>query len=334
MIKPVLYIILFLNFTIQAVFSQQNLVPNGSFEEYYDCPFAPDAIGWDMLEECVGWYKPNSATSDYYNACAPHSSGVSVPSNWYGYQHAYEGAAYIGLAIFEVGVEQGSEYAQCKLNSPLKSCYVYKISYRISLSDYSPRISPTLGLRLDKIPIKNTGAFAFWGFELPAHVQSEATITDTSSWTLVQGTYIASGGEQYLTIGRFIDTTSYDNYNPPFGINNCDSCMFPSISCQYYIDSVNVIEIGPVNQSEIAVSNIFSPNLDGINEHWYPKGICFEFWTCEIMNRWGEVIYSFQNTDKGWNGVSSNQKSSTEGVYFYKVFNKEQQTTGFFHLVR
>src|SRR3989337_4111166 len=63
-------------------FSQTNLVPNFSFEQYSTCP-----TGQDQIQYATGWskYSISTSTPDYYNACAP-SSGFGVPKSLACYQ--------------------------------------------------------------------------------------------------------------------------------------------------------------------------------------------------------------------------------------------------------
>jgi OOP family OmpA-OmpF porin len=331
--KPVLYIILFLNAYCCA---QQNLVPNPSFEEYWECPTAPGSVGDNQLERCKFWYKPNNATTDYYNRCQnDQSTGVSVPSNWFGYQEPFDGDSYVGLIIYEETAPQVSEYVQCKLSSPLEACRRYKISFYATLADYSQRATLALGLRLDKEPIQQVEPFGFYAFDLQPHASASYTIKDTVNWVRIESEYVAYGGEQYLTIGRFMDTNLYSNDAPPNEINECDSCMTFGIPCQYYIDMVCVTELIEENQSvQISVPNVLTANLDGINDVWYPTVSCMQDWSCDILNRWGNVVYSFNEGESGWYGSNSKDQPLSEGVYFYKIYTEDQQKTGFIHLIR
>ena len=70
--------------------SQQNLVPNPSFEDTMHCPNGTNDPGAVSL-----WYNPSGASPDYYNVCSTNGGGV--PWNDWGYQYAQEGHAYIGL---------------------------------------------------------------------------------------------------------------------------------------------------------------------------------------------------------------------------------------------
>src|SRR4030095_5830516 len=65
-------------------------------------------------------------------------------------------------------------------------------------------------------------------------------VSDTSAWTLIAATFIAAGGEDYLTIGNF-------NYNAALTIDTVNSgatgCALADAAAYYMIDSVNVYEV-------------------------------------------------------------------------------------------
>lgn len=329
MIKPVLHTII-LFFIVVSLKAQENLVPNPSFEEYWECPTAPGSVGDNQLERCKYWYKPTSATSDYYNSCQTNeNTGVSVPTNWFGNQLPFDGSAYVGLILF-IPENLNSEYIQCKLLEPLEACRKYLFSMRISLSDYSSRATNTLGVRFDKTPISS---MEFVGFEQPAHIQTDNYITDTSDWTFFSGEFVANGGEEYLTIGRFVDTNLYSNSNIPFIKVTCDSCFFGHNTAYYYIDSLTLIATDYFI-SEKNIPNVLTANNDNINDYWYPNNICFSDWKCTILNRWGVKVFTFEESDLGWNGMNHNGDELSEGVYFYEIKSKNNKQTGFIQLVR
>ncbi|WP_343604566.1 gliding motility-associated C-terminal domain-containing protein [Fluviicola sp.] len=333
--RPVFYITFILTlFTFLHGYAQEkNLVPNGSFEEYYQCPISVGAVGNDQLERCKYWYKPTHATTDYYNACQTDpSSGVCVPSNWFGWQQPFEGEGYIGLGTFIEG-SSSAEYVQCKLLQPLEACKKYHFSMRVSLADFSSRSTNTLGVRFDKYPITYTLPLEFIGFELPASVAMYAYITDTVNWVLFSGSYIAEGGEQFLTIGRFVDTSLYSNSNVPNIPVNCDSCFGGLPEAYYYVDSVTLVRTNEMETDE-NIPNILTVNGDGINDYWHPNNACLDNWSCEIFNRWGNKVFQFVQGDKGWNGKDKSGNELTEGEYFYRVFSENKEKTGFIQLVK
>jgi len=310
--------------------SQVNLVPNGSFEEYTDCPNGMSAIGYDQLIKCLYWYKPIITTSDYHNSCSSSNPTFSwsagVPLNGLGWQEAYEGNGYLGLVNYSNILPNAAEYAQVKLLEPLKSCKQYLVSYNVSLADNSNYATSTLGLRLDSWPITSNN----FSIDFPPHIFYQGYITDKVDWVSVGAIFEASGGEEYLTIGRFYDTLSYTNSNTPHIIVSCDTCLEYAY---YYVDSVSVIEVSE-NIMNSEIPNVFTPDENDINDFWYPKQVCFDQWHCEILNRWGQSVNTFDFGESGWDGKEINGKSAEEGVYFYRISNGIIQVTGFLNLIR
>ena len=76
--------------------------------------------------------------------------------------------------------------------------------------------------------------------------------------------------------------------------------------------------------SNIFIPNTFSPNGDGSNDVFYPRGTgLFTIKQARIFNRWGEEVfarYSFKANDAnlGWDGTFKGQKMSTD-VYVYMI---------------
>lgn len=85
-------------------------------------------------------------------------------------------------------------------------------------------------------------------------------------------------------------------------------------------DRVNVFVI--CNGNNIFVPNLFSPNDDGVNDIFYPRGTgVFKIKTIRIFNRWGEAVFeksSFNSNDAtaGWDGKYKGNKLNAD-VYVY-----------------
>ncbi|HWY98086.1 MAG TPA: gliding motility-associated C-terminal domain-containing protein, partial [Bacteroidia bacterium] len=85
------------------------------------------------------------------------------------------------------------------------------------------------------------------------------------------------------------------------------------------IDSINgCIDIQPLYT--FYIPNAFSPNNDGLNEVFLPKGsyICgFEMY---IFDRWGQQLYHTTDINKGWNGKIGNGSIPVqEDTYIYLI---------------
>ncbi|MCZ2223527.1 MAG: PKD domain-containing protein [Chitinophagales bacterium] len=78
------------------------------------------------------------------------------------------------------------------------------------------------------------------------------------------------------------------------------------------------------NGGNIFVPNTFSPNGDGVNDRFYPRGKgVYTIKSFRIFNRWGEMVYektNFQANDinAGWDGTYKGVKQPTD-AYVYSL---------------
>ncbi|MFN8354361.1 MAG: gliding motility-associated C-terminal domain-containing protein [Spirosomataceae bacterium] len=88
---------------------------------------------------------------------------------------------------------------------------------------------------------------------------------------------------------------------------------------------------------QLFVPNAFSPNADGLNDTFEPKGTFISF-KMLIYSRWGEVLYESDDRNKGWDG-QFNGNPVPEGAYVYRIEvtgadSKTHVRTGTLTLVR
>ncbi|RYD82621.1 MAG: gliding motility-associated C-terminal domain-containing protein [Sphingobacteriales bacterium] len=79
----------------------------------------------------------------------------------------------------------------------------------------------------------------------------------------------------------------------------------------------------------IYIPNAFSPNNDAINETFQVKTTGIISYEIKIYNRWGELIFSGNQSSKNWDGKFKNA-TATEGVYFYVFSGKDITGKGFY----
>lgn len=89
-------------------------------------------------------------------------------------------------------------------------------------------------------------------------------------------------------------------------------------------DSVQVVQ-GPC-ACDLYLPNVFSPNLDGINEWFAGVTTCaFDAYVLTVFNRWGQVVFEGQDADQRWSG-----NDHPEGVYVwsarYAIRGQQQRT--------
>jgi len=72
--------------------------------------------------------------------------------------------------------------------------------------------------------------------------------------------------------------------------------------------------------STVYIPNAFTPNNDGINDYFNVQGIGLTDVKMSIYNRWGQIIYTTDNTAKGWDGTDFYSGTKCPiGVYVYQV---------------
>lgn len=107
--------------------------------------------------------------------------------------------------------------------------------------------------------------------------------------------------------------------------------------CGIHIDSSYIAAF----VCNIDFPNVFTPDGDNVNEIWtsleHPDG--FNSFSVRIVNRWGNLMYEYNNVNGGWDGKSKDGAEASEGVYFYNVVaesknGKKLERQGFFQLVR
>jgi len=68
------------------------------------------------------------------------------------------------------------------------------------------------------------------------------------------------------------------------------------------------------------IPNVFTPNGDGLNDVFIPKGSYVKDYEMYIYNRWGEQIFHCTDVHDGWNGMmNGGNVACQEGVYAYII---------------
>jgi len=251
----------------------QNLVPNGSFEEFRDCP------GRSLRSITAG-------SPDYFNTCS--EGEAAVPYNWAGVSEPFDGFGYAGIYTWMNLPKNYREYLHCKLNEPLIRDSLYQVEFRYKLSSYSKFSTDRIGLLLsDSLknfshdrPLDIKPTFSF--------VKDSALTPETGAWELALAEYRAKGGEQYLTIGNFSDNQNTHYYHIQF---RPESQPMLVSSAYYYIDDVEVVA-GFSAPRDTNDQPVFAGKEPELNTVYVLKNIQFEF------NSYALLAESFFDLDK------------------------------------
>ena len=303
----------------QTVTHIQNLIPNGSFEIYSDCP-----TWFNDLDSAYAWSNPMtnipfvSGTPDYFNECAYYPIGV--PQNIQGYQPAHTGFAYAGILLGE-RVELNynyREYLQTFFNPPLIAGQCYHFEMYVNLGNNCRYTTDDIAVLINDIylsGINNHDPLLY----IPSIINPTNNTFDTLNWTSVSGDYIARGGELYLIIGNFnsdlhTSISLYNNSSP----NDYVYCYIDDVSLTPCTTTVNINDRATVAKIKIypnPANNYITISTEGIMENSFIyivdiAGRNIESLNFENVKDNGKMTIDISNFSKGMyliNIISSNQ---------------------------
>jgi len=177
-------------------YSQENLVPNATFQEV-----TKKVKEEGQIELAAPWKSPTLAPADLY-VKKKKWDFVGVPENAYGEEKPMEGDNYAGFLAYSYKNKESRSYLQVKLKEKLKTGKEYCVRINVSLADLSKYATSHVGVYLskDEVSAKNSDVFQYE----PQIVSKRLTIYETQFyWTPICGVYKAVGGEEYITIGNF-----------------------------------------------------------------------------------------------------------------------------------
>lgn len=198
--KSILLLLAFFPFLLPA--QTGNLVRNGGFEssgtKVITTWLKENPVGTQLVE---GWKTPTLATPDYYNSDESTCDGFPVATARTGTGRA---AIICGMQVQLAGVRNYKEYLQGELTSPLVAGKEYNVSFYVALDCSSRQASTGIGAYFsnDRVTAQNKEKLG-----VKPQVISYQHITYEDGWTLISGKFTAKGGEQYITLGSFSDTS-------------------------------------------------------------------------------------------------------------------------------
>ncbi len=255
--------------------AQVNLVRNGSFEQYTDCPTGLDQVAyakhWRALDSPSVMTNPLDCLPDYVNACSIWGAcGVPVGNFYYQYPHTGSGMMEISLYDdYEVASFAFFDYLQIRLATPLDLGQSYCVTFYLNMTNRSSYAVNNIGAYFDDGTIDTTSQCYMPQTQYTPQILETSIISDTLNWVKVQGSFIANGTEKFMTIGNFFDT-SHATHIRVGGLHNG----------VYLIDDVSVIASNAMADAGPDVSLVIGDtasigvavNGDGMPCYWYVAG--------------------------------------------------------------
>ncbi|MBK8226458.1 MAG: hypothetical protein IPK70_04715 [Flavobacteriales bacterium] len=188
----------------------QNLVPNGSFEEYITCPWA-----LAQVDSCVGW-KTWYRTPDYFHSCSKTNLN-SVPQNIVVNQLASHGDAYCGF-IAALPFQDAIEILGAQLDQELDVGVPVYVSLKLSVGVGGTQID--YRHTSDKVGVRFTTTEQQWLVTTDppnyAHLVLSEPLPNVGEWTTLNGTFVPDSAYRFISIGRFHtwDSLQFVEVNP------------------------------------------------------------------------------------------------------------------------
>jgi len=309
-------ILLFLYLVLQVKinFAQTNLVKNTSFEDTIMCPNV-----WGFVDPYVQfWHNPTASTPDYYNACAPYSSGCSVPKHGSTmFQFPKSGNAYCGIFCFDQQHTNEREFIQGQVIDSLIAGKTYTVSFYTNLANLSKYSISNIGAYFSSTAISSTD-YLYLPYTPQVINASSIQLNDTTAWMEISVSFIANGGEKYVTIGNFNPDSTTDTLlfnGSPFGTSKI---------AYYYIDDVSVI------CTDCDTGNTINERTDELNFELFPNpnnGIMNFNYHLKASEKGEVVLYNIEgrkinsyNLNANSSSIIIKENDLSNGIYLYKIY--------------
>lgn len=216
-------------------------VSNGDFSSATKAPRT-----FNQINLAKGWSNANGGTADFYHKNASECSKMGASENRLGQQAPFNGDGYAGIITYQndkttgfslrdmvvvesEGYGKYSEYITTKLDASLTAGKSYTFTYYVSLAENSGYAVSGFGAHFSKDAMnQKSNAYIM---AIP-QVMTSNVVSSKTEWTKITGTFTATGGEQYVTLGVFNAPASTQAVSGGNGVNG--------IRAYYFVDGVSI----------------------------------------------------------------------------------------------
>ena len=238
----------FVLFNINILFSQ-NLIPNSGFENRNSCSTLFLNSDTSFTSYGSGWWSPTNGSPLHYTSCNKHVNGTYYhPGIWWDTPKNGDGFVTLGLSINKAFSTDSRTYIQTKLKKPLDSGCTYR--FKVALKPWGrrrvlpglvelPIFGQNLGVVLSRTQIHDYSSNYALLLNNPSVIKLSNTLSDTTQYSSIEQSFVADGGEEYLTIGFFSPSDQMH-------FLNLDGTTDSSCNILYYVDDVFLEKSTPI----------------------------------------------------------------------------------------
>ncbi|HTF06251.1 MAG TPA: T9SS type A sorting domain-containing protein [Bacteroidia bacterium] len=287
--------------------SSQSLVLNPGFEDSLQCPSGSGAF----VNYVADWTKPSYGSADYFYSGCPIAPNDEPP---------HSGNAYGGIIVYDPANIR--EYMTGHLSAPLVAGTTYYVSLYVCLHSSSMEAINEIGAYFTSTNISNANALPII---LTPQIEGTSPYTSQNGWQLVSGSFVATGGEQYMIIGSFVADSAMT-------FTNVQQTGWGDV--YYYVDDVCVTT--DMNGCALAADNL-QKNNDAVSAYPNPatENIRLSFanetqenFTLSVFDSRGQLVLTQTNITTTFADVARNELA--DGLYFYRLQSAERMINGKF----
>jgi gliding motility-associated-like protein len=154
-------------------------------------------------------------------------------------------------------------------------------------------------------------------------VVSPLPIVDAGADTIIfiggsASLYGTGGGSYVWSPGADLDCPTCQD---PIATPNETTMYYVTVTGPTGCTAIDSVLVTVINEFDVFLPNIFSPDGDGYNDVFYIRGKGIRELEFYIYDRWGQKIFESSSVDVGWDG-DINGKPANNGVYVYVVLAK------------
>ncbi|MBK8845845.1 MAG: T9SS type A sorting domain-containing protein [Bacteroidetes bacterium] len=289
----------------------QNLISNPGFEDTLDCWTWWNNGNLPALP-CIGWYE-SIGTADFWSLSYTQGCGTApFPNNpTFGYQKPRNGDCCVGFGFLIFPNGNDRECITSKLVDSCKYGRNYQVSFYVNAANNAKIVIDKIGAYFSKDSLNPDSNYMF---KILPQIENQSgnILLDTANWMQVKGSFIAKGGEQFITIGCFrpdsnltIDSTN--NWSQPLGY--------------YFLDDISVIDCTASSINEVAALEI--QLLNNAATHTLTV-TCEGISAYNIITMDGKTILS-QHTNVPQPKIEIDIGTLARGIYIVQVADKRKR---------
>ena len=250
------------------------------------------------------------------NACALNSD-FGVPDNFLGQQQAQEGLGYIATGLWAYSAQLEMNPIWSEMFYPLIEGMTYEVVFYISLSDVSWYATKNAGVYFSINP-PPSDINSLLNCTPQIRYEADEYLDDKADWTRISGSFIAQGGEKYMTIGNFDGHSGSEAIfvggpQPPSGQPDYYKAAI------YYIDDVSVTADSTTSIHEGTLGSIsIYPNP--VKDMLHIEGGRFEQLSLYDMQGREMLNLVLSQGERNW---SMDVSHLPQGIYLLQVYDTE-----------